>query len=83
MQFMANIKIELKESVNDPQGSTVMHSLHSLGYSSVSNVRIGKFISVEISAEDQPTALAEVHQMCGKLLANPVIESFKISILEI
>ena len=76
MIFRATIQIKLKESVNDPQGNAVLSGLKTLGFDSVENVRIGKFIVVTLHARNRSNADSQVNDMCAKLLANTVIESF-------
>ena len=71
--------VRLKNGVLDPQGKTVSHALHSLDFDEVHDVRIGKFI--ELNLADGLTAEAadsRVRAMCEKLLANPVIEDYEI-----
>ncbi len=69
-----------KDGVFDPQGATVAQSLKSLGFRKVTDVRIGKVIDVELEASSKEEAKSELHKMCEKLLANPVIESFKYEV---
>lgn len=76
MLFSARVNVTLKPAVNDPQGNAVLDSLHSLGFGSVNDVRVGKFLTLELDATDQGTAEHQVAEMCEKLLANPVIESY-------
>lgn len=64
-----------KEGIFDPAGETSKNALSNLGYSSVSRVNIGKFIELEVA---DGTSDAEIEEMCQKLLANPVIEDYKI-----
>lgn len=73
----AKIHITFKPGVLDPQGKAVQHALSSLGFGDVQDVRVGKFI--ELKMKDIPKAQAEmeVKQMCEKLLANTVIESYR------
>ena len=78
--FMARIHVTLKPTVNDPQGLTVMGGLHSLGYADVTDVRIGKYLEVQISGDDADRAASEVAEMCDQLLANPVIEEFRFTL---
>jgi phosphoribosylformylglycinamidine synthase PurS subunit len=78
--FSARVHVTLKSAVNDPQGSVVLGSLHSLGFGSVNDVRVGKFLTLELDAKDQPTAERQVAEMCDKLLANPVIESYSAEV---
>ncbi|MBT17530.1 MAG: phosphoribosylformylglycinamidine synthase [Dehalococcoidia bacterium] len=80
MHFRAEIKVELKKSVNDPQGTTVLSALHALGFEGAFGARIGKFITIDLDSKDRASALTDIDQMCQKLLANPVIESYEISI---
>ena len=77
----ARVYVTLKPSVFDPQGSVVAHALTSLGYDDVTDVRQGKFFEVELVAGDAATAMARVTEMADKLLANPVIESYRVEIL--
>ena len=78
--FLARIYITLKPAVNDPQGLTVQHGLHSLGYASVADVRIGKYLELRVAGDDAGQAEADVARMCDQLLANPVIEEFRFSL---
>ena len=73
----AKVYITLKAGVLDPQGKAVQHALGSLGFSDVQDVRIGKFIELKIDGSDRTKAEADVKQMCEKLLANTVIESYR------
>ena len=77
----ARVFVTLKPSVFDPQGTTVAEALHSLGFAAVKDVRQGKYFELELdsrSAEQAKTLAAEV---ADKLLANPVIESYRIEIV--
>ena len=77
----ARVYVTLKPSVFDPQGSVVAEALHTLGYSEVQDVRQGKFFEVDLDAADRDTAQARVAEMAAKLLANPVIESYRVDVL--
>ncbi|MCL1891125.1 MAG: phosphoribosylformylglycinamidine synthase subunit PurS [Coriobacteriia bacterium] len=70
-----DIYVTSKQGIFDPAGTTVNHALENLGYEGVKDVRIGKFIQLETADEVE---LATVQEMCEKLLANPVIEDFRI-----
>ncbi|MFC1495862.1 phosphoribosylformylglycinamidine synthase subunit PurS [Candidatus Margulisiibacteriota bacterium] len=73
--------VKNKKGVLDPQGKTVEQALHSLGHKNVSNMRIGRYLEFEIPDKlPEDKAKAEVEEMCNKLLANPVIEVYSISI---
>ncbi|MCX5779862.1 MAG: phosphoribosylformylglycinamidine synthase subunit PurS [Firmicutes bacterium] len=80
--FKANIYVTLKAGVLDPQGDAVRKSLHVLNYHGVNEVRIGKFIEVWLEAADHATAQRELQEMSDKLLANPVIEKFRVEMVE-
>ncbi len=70
----AKVIVKLKPSVLDPQGKAVQGALHRLGYPQVQGVRVGKFIELQLDGENREKARVEVHEMCEKLLSNPVIE---------
>ncbi|HLF21102.1 MAG TPA: phosphoribosylformylglycinamidine synthase subunit PurS [Aestuariivirga sp.] len=76
----ARIRITLKDGVLDPQGKAIAGALASLGFGGVDNVRQGKYIELDIAAADRAAAEAEVTAMCEKLLANPVIENYSVTI---
>ena len=77
----ARVYVTLKPSVFDPQGRVVADALTSLGYHDVKDVRQGKFFEVELDGGDAASAKARVTEMADKLLANPVIESYRVEIL--
>jgi phosphoribosylformylglycinamidine synthase len=76
----ATVTVMLKPGVLDPQGEAVRHALLGLGFSGVESVRQGKLIEVELAHQDRSQAEAEVKRMCEALLANTVIESYRIEI---
>jgi phosphoribosylformylglycinamidine synthase len=78
----ARVYVTLKPSVFDPQGSVVAGALQSLGYQDVTDVRQGKFFEVELADADPAVAKARVTEMADKLLANPVIESYRVEVLQ-
>ena len=77
----ARVYVTLKPSVFDPQGRVVADALQTLGYDDVRDVRQGKFFEVELEAIDRSVAEARVSEMAAKLLANPVIESYRVEVL--
>ena len=81
--YQARIFVTLKPTVNDPQGLTVMAGLHRLGFDNADDVRVGKYLLLNINEVDQVKAEHSVTQMCEQLLANPVIEDFKFDLVEI
>ena len=76
----ARVFVTLKPSVFDPQGKTIVEALHSLGYGSVEDVRQGKYFELELAAESSEQAHSLASEVADKLLANPVIESYRIEI---
>ena len=76
----ATVTVMLKTGVLDPQGKAIAHALGTLGFSGVSDVRAGKVIELELSETDPAKAKAAAEEMARKLLANTVIESFRVSV---
>jgi phosphoribosylformylglycinamidine synthase len=76
----ARVFVTLKPSVFDPQGTTVAGALHSLGYAAVTSVRQGKYFELDIDASSAEEARRIASEAADKLLANPVIESYRIEI---
>jgi len=70
----------LKKEVLDPQGKVVNQTLKNMGYSSVTNVRQGKFFEIEINENNKEKAISMVEEICKKLLTNVVIEDYKINL---
>ena len=77
----ARVTVMLKSGVLDPQGEAVRHALGSLGFQGVNGVRQGKVIELDLATTDVATAETEVKAMCDKLLANTVLESYRVEIL--
>ena len=77
----ARVTVMLKNGVLDPQGAAVQHALGSLGFAGVNGVRQGKVIELDLAETDAAAAEASVKAMCEKLLANTVIESYRVEIL--
>ena len=78
----AHIYITYKKGVLDPQGEAVKDALSSLGFQGVGDVRVGKYIEIEVKNSEPDEVKGEVEKMCQELLANPVIEDFRIEIPE-
>ncbi len=76
----AHVYVTLKPSVLDPQGKTVMHSLQSLGYEAISDVRVSKYIEITYTDNDRDKFAAELEVICNKVLANPNIEVYHYEI---
>ena len=77
----ARVHIMLKTGVLDPQGEAVRHALGTLGFDGVEGVRQGKVIELDLAETDAAKAEASVREMCEKLLANTVIESYRVEML--
>ncbi|MDH4100679.1 MAG: phosphoribosylformylglycinamidine synthase subunit PurS [Nitrospirota bacterium] len=76
----AKVFVTLKRGVLDPQGKAVLHSLHDMGYGEVGDVRMGKMIELSLDGTDRAKAEGRLKEMCEKLLANTVIESYRFEI---
>ncbi len=76
----ARVYVTLKKSVFDPQGTTIQEALHSLGYAGVASVRQGKFFEVELPGLGEPEARAAAEEIARRVLANPVIESYRVEV---
>jgi len=75
----ATVLVRLKTGILDPQGEAVESALEHLGFA-VSGARVGKVVDLEVSADDEAGARAQVERMCEQLLANPLIESYEIEL---
>ena len=78
----ARVIITLKQTIMDAQGQTVEKALHNLGYEGVRNLRIGKYVEMELNGAAGGDLPAQIDEMCRKLLANPIIEDFRVEIEE-
>lgn len=74
----ARVVVTLKKSVLDPQGQAVSRALGALGFPEVKDVRLGKIIELEVDENDPAEARKRLEQMCEKLLANTVIEEYRV-----
>lgn len=81
MIFLIEIKVMPLKELLDPQGKAVMNGLQNLGMETIKNVRVGKNIQLQIVAENKEAALQIAKEAAKKLLANPVMEMFEISIV--
>jgi phosphoribosylformylglycinamidine synthase PurS subunit len=80
VSYLARVDVMLKDGIADPQGQTIEKALPALGYGGVKNVRVGKVIEFEIQADSEEEATTAVREMCDRLLANTVIESYEVTI---
>lgn len=82
-KYHAKIYVTLRPSVLDPAGAAVQSGLGHLGYDNVEQIRIGKYIELNITAENQPLAEAQLDRMCDQLLANTVVENYRFELTAI
>lgn len=80
-KMIARVTVMLKEGVLDPQGEAVKHALNSLDYDKVKSVRQGKVMEIGLDETSEIEANKSIQEMCEKLLANTVIESYEIEII--
>ena len=76
----ARVFVTLKPGVLDPAGKAVEKSLHTLGFAEASGVRLGKYVELQVAETDPARAKQRVEEMCKKLLANTVVENFKVEV---
>ncbi len=76
----AKIYVTPKKAVLDPQGKAVANALHSLGYAAVKEVRIGKYMEVELDGADNAAVQKQLDEMCHRILSNPVIEDYRFEL---
>ncbi len=82
-KYQARIYVTLRASVLDPAGAAVESSLKNSGYENVENLRIGKYIELNLSAAGPEIAKKQLNQICDQVLANPVIENYRFEITEV
>lgn len=81
-RYQARVYVSLKATVNDPEGNTIAGALGSLGFDGIESVRSGKYFQLGLHAGNQRKAEKLVDQACSRLLANPVIESYRFEVVE-
>lgn len=79
-QYRLVVRVKPRPGLLDPQGKAIHHSLNSLGWEGVADVRVGKAIYIDLEADSPEAALAAADEMCRKLLANPVTEDFEVAL---
>jgi phosphoribosylformylglycinamidine synthase len=79
-EYVAKVYVVFKTTVNDPEGSTIAGALKQLGFDQVRSVRAGRFFQVRLHAPGDEAARAAVDDMCKRLLANPVIETYPFEV---
>lgn len=80
--FLSKITVTLRKSILDPQGKAVEQGIHSLGFKSIEDVRIGKIIELSVDASTKQEAEQMTRDVCTRLLANPVMEDFSFVVEE-
>ncbi|HDR90410.1 MAG TPA: phosphoribosylformylglycinamidine synthase subunit PurS [Bacteroidetes bacterium] len=80
MKFIAEINVMPLKNLLDPQGKAVTKSMTNIGFHEISNVRIGKHITLEIEAESKEQAMEKVNEACNKILANPIMEGYEYTV---
>ncbi|CUQ66775.1 MAG: phosphoribosylformylglycinamidine synthase subunit PurS [Nitrospira sp.] len=76
----AKIHVTLKQGILDPQGKAIEHALETLGFKNAANVRVGKYLELDLDEQDRAKAEVEVKSMCEKLLANTIIEEYRFEL---
>lgn len=82
-RFLIEVFVTPRPVVNDPQGLAVRDGLHQLEYAEVESVRVGKYLRLQVHADSETTARERATQMCDQLLANPVIEDYRLAVTRI
>lgn len=80
-KFQAKVYVTLRPSVLDPAGTAVRSGVQQMGYQNVEQIRIGKYIEVTLQATDEAEALQQLDQICDRILANPVIETYRFDLI--
>lgn len=83
MNFVAEINVMPLKALLDPQGKAVNATLKNSGHKTISNVRIGKHITVELECESKKEAEKQINEICKKVLSNPIMESFEFELKEV
>ncbi|MDR0661040.1 MAG: phosphoribosylformylglycinamidine synthase subunit PurS [Prevotellaceae bacterium] len=82
MKFIAEINVMPLKALLDPQGKAVTMTLNNNGYNDIQNVRIGKYITLEIEADSKEKAMERVNEACAKMLHNPIMEGYDYQLYE-
>ena len=82
-KYQARIYVTLRPSVLDPAGTAVQSGLSHMGYENVEQVRIGKYVELRLTADDEKSAKEQLDKICDQLLANPVIENYRFDLVEV
>jgi phosphoribosylformylglycinamidine synthase subunit PurS len=79
-RYHLEVRVKPRPGLLDPEGKAIHHALESLGFAGVADVRVGKVMDLELDADSPEAAEEAVHEMCRKLLANPVTEDFQVTV---
>jgi phosphoribosylformylglycinamidine synthase PurS subunit len=79
-RWLARVQVSLKPVINDPAGLSITEALRHLGFEGLDGVRAGKYFEIELRAADRAEAEATADQMCRRLLANPVVEEYVVTV---
>ncbi|MDQ3880797.1 MAG: phosphoribosylformylglycinamidine synthase subunit PurS [Chloroflexota bacterium] len=80
MRWLADVQVNLRPGIADPEGQTIASGLRALGYAEIDDVRTGKLMRLALHADDADAARSRVDEMCRRLLANPVMESYRFDV---
>ncbi|MGI8610153.1 MAG: phosphoribosylformylglycinamidine synthase subunit PurS [Candidatus Dormibacteria bacterium] len=80
--FRAEVHVVLKPLVNDPAGLVIRDGLRHIGFNEIEGVRAGKYLTIDLDAQDRAEAETRLEEMCQKLLANPVIEEYRFDVTD-
>ena len=83
IKYQAKIFVTLRPSVLDPAGVAVQSGLKQMEYNNVEQVRIGKYIELTITSEDEDSARQDLNKICDQMLANPTIENYRFDLTEV
>jgi len=78
--FRVEVRVMPRAALLDPQGQAVEHALHALGFADVGQVRVGKHLVLQVTADSREAAAARARSMCERLLANPVTEDYLVAV---
>lgn len=82
MKYIAEINVMPLKALLDPQGKAVSQSMKNIGFNEISNVRIGKHITLEIESESKEKALERINEACNRILSNPIMEGYEYILRE-
>ncbi len=78
--IIVSVVVKLKPDVMDPQGQAILQAGQQLGFVSIKDLRAGRYFELTFDSDDKESVLAQAHEICDKLLANPVIETYTVTL---